>query len=193
LPGDRKYIVADRSDHLFFRIAALIAIVAVFALRILSLPVKNPPENLPLFCTRVLSGDSIEIRWKGETEIVRLIGVDAPEQRETSVDRLKYGKERLRSGAHDRARDVLKGLVENKIVFLRFCPAIRLRGRTSDRRIRAYVYTYRKGRRIDVNAEMCRQGYTYWHTPYPYDRRREFKRYVDEAKKAGRGLWGWKR
>jgi endonuclease YncB( thermonuclease family) len=42
---------------------------------------RNPASSQAPRCIRVLDGDTIEVAWDGETNKVRLIGIDAPETR----------------------------------------------------------------------------------------------------------------
>lgn len=55
---------------------------------------KATDDSVPLaLCTRVLDGDTVEVEWMGNTEHVRILGIDAPETRRTSS--LRSQAERL--------------------------------------------------------------------------------------------------
>lgn len=41
----------------------------------------TPTRNGEALCTRVIDGDTVEIRWAGGLDAVRLVGIDAPETR----------------------------------------------------------------------------------------------------------------
>jgi hypothetical protein len=84
---------------------------------------------------------------------------------------------RLRPGAPLISSGFLRGLCYGKKVRLRHSRSSLHWDGTSSRRILAYVFVDDGGRLIDVNAEICEQGYTYWYSKYPHDRREEFKRY----------------
>jgi endonuclease YncB( thermonuclease family) len=89
-----------------------------------------------------------------------------------------------------RDTEFLRGLCEGKQVRLRYSHSSPRRDGTSSKRILAYVFVEDGGKPIDVNAEICKQGFTYWYSKYPHDRREEFRGYVEKAREAKRGLWG---
>ena len=89
--------------------------------------------------------------------------------------------------------DQFRGLCEGKEVRLRYSSSSPRRDGTSSKRIPAYVFVDNGGTPVEVNAEICRQGYTYWYSKYEHDRREEFRGYVDGAKREKKGFCGLKR
>jgi endonuclease YncB( thermonuclease family) len=149
-----------------------------------------PKENTPLLCTQVIDGNTIRVKWRGRIERVRLLGVDTAERDPSNrKDLAKYGRAIIDAGAYNRATEFLRGLCEGKKVRLRYSRSSPRLDGTSSKRILAYVFVDNGGKPIDVNAEICRQGFTYWYSKYEHDRREEFKQYVEEARDAKRGLW----
>jgi micrococcal nuclease len=124
--------------------------------------------------TRVVDGDTIEVRLSGRTEDVRYIGVDTPETVKPGAPVECYGPE---------AHDFNERLVDDETVRLDF---------DSERRdvygrLLAYV---RVGNEF-VNAELVRKGYATTLTIPPNDRFAErFAQLQRESSAAGLGLWG---
>lgn len=130
------------------------------------------PVQAPV--TRVVDGDTIEVRLDGETEDVRYIGVDTPETVKPGAPVECFGHE---------ASDFNEQLVDGRMVRLEF-DAER---RDVYGRLLAYVHA---GDRF-VNAELVRLGYATTLTIAPNDRFAGlFARLEREAADAGRGLWG---
>ena len=136
-------------------------------------PGATKNERVTARVTRVVDGDTIEVRLGGETEDVRYIGVDTPESVKPDTPVECYA---LRASHYNEA------LVEHETVRLVF-DAER---RDVYGRLLAYVYL---GDRF-VNAELVRRGYATTLTIPPNDRFAAlFDRLQDEAADAGRGLW----
>ncbi|HEX2097205.1 MAG TPA: thermonuclease family protein [Solirubrobacterales bacterium] len=134
----------------------------------------EPPRSASALVTRVVDGDTVEVRLDGETEDVRYIGVDTPEtvKPEAPVD--CFGPQASRFN-HD--------LVERRRVRLVFGAE----RRDHYGRLLAYVYL---GDRF-VNAELVRRGLARTLTIPPNDRFAvRLKRLEMAAARAGRGLWG---
>jgi micrococcal nuclease len=124
--------------------------------------------------TRVVDGDTIEVRFGGHEEDVRYIGVDTPETVAPDEPVQCVGP---------RASAFNHRLVEGKAVRLVF-DAER---RDVYGRLLAYVYL---GRRF-VNAILVRRGFARTLTIAPNDRFAPlFARLAQAAGRAGRGLWG---
>ena len=124
--------------------------------------------------TRVVDGDTVEVRLDGRTEDVRYIGVDTPESVKPDSPVECFGPEA--SGFNHR-------LVEGKRVRLVFGAE----RRDVYGRLLSYVYL---GSRF-VNAELLRRGFARTLTIPPNDRFAErFKRLEIAAGRDGRGLWG---
>ena len=124
--------------------------------------------------TRVVDGDTVEVRIGGKLEDLRYIGVDTPETVKPGDPVECFGPE---------ASDFNKELVDGESVRLEY-DAER---RDVYGRLLAYV-------RIDdvfVNAELVRRGFATTLTIPPNDRfAGMFARLEREASAAGRGLWG---
>ncbi len=136
-------------------------------------PAATKGERVTARVTRVVDGDTIEVRLGGETEDVRYIGVDTPESVKPDTPVECYA---LRASHYNEA------LVDHETVRLVF-DAER---RDVYGRLLAYVYL---GDRF-VNADLVRRGYATTLTIPPNDRFAAlFDRLQDEAANAGRGLW----
>jgi len=123
--------------------------------------------------TRVVDGDTIEVRLDGEIEDVRYIGVDTPETVKPGSPVDCFGPQ----ASHFNHR-----LVEGRRVRLVFG----VERRDVYGRLLSYVYL---GPRF-VNAELLRRGLARTLTIAPNDRFSErFKRLEIAAGRAGRGLW----
>lgn len=134
----------------------------------------EPPRSAQAYVTRVLDGDTVEVRLNGGIEDVRYIGIDTPETVKPGEPVQCYGP----AASHFNHR-----LVEAERVRLVF-DAER---RDVYGRLLAYVYV---GGRL-VNAELLRRGLARTLTIPPNDRFADrFKRLEMAAARAGRGLWG---
>jgi micrococcal nuclease len=123
---------------------------------------------------RVVDGDTIRVRLGDGIEVVRYIGMDTPETVHPTRGVEPYGKE---------ASEVNRALVEGKVVRLYF--DVERRDRYG--RLLAYVCVGE----VFVNAELLRRGYAQLMTVPPNVRFVErFIRLQQEAREAGRGLWG---
>ncbi|MDQ2630061.1 MAG: thermonuclease family protein [Actinomycetota bacterium] len=134
----------------------------------------EPPKSAGAYVTRVVDGDTIEVRLGGQEEDVRYIGVDTPETVKPGAPVDCFGPQ---------ASSFNHRLVERKRVRLVFGAERR------DRygRLLAYVYL---GDRF-VNAELIRRGLARTLTIPPNDRfAGRLKRLEIAAARAGRGLWG---
>jgi micrococcal nuclease len=134
-------------------------------------------DDDPTLVKRVVDGDTIVM---GNGEVVRLIGVDAPETKHANKPVAHFGME---------ATAFVKRLVERKRVRLELDPVNAATGHkdnTRQKRTLAYVYlpdgTF-------VNAEIIRQGYGHALTRYPFRYMEEFRRLEREARENRRGLW----
>ena len=102
---------------------------------------------------KVIDGDTIKIEYKGQTESVRLIGVDTPETVHPNKPVEFFGKE---------ASAFTKNLLLGEDVYLRF--GNEDRGKYN--RILAYVFRAPDG--LFVNLEIVRQGYGKAYVKYPF-------------------------
>jgi micrococcal nuclease len=124
--------------------------------------------------TRVVDGDTVEVRLDGREERVRLIGVDTPESVQPGSPVECFAKA---------ASAETRRLVEGRRVTLRYDAERR------DRYGRLLAYVYRDG--LFVNADLVERGYARTLTiPPNVAYADELTRLAREARAAGRGLWG---
>lgn len=134
----------------------------------------DEPRSATAYVTRVVDGDTVEVRLDGETEDVRYIGVDTPETVKPGAPVDCFGPQASRFN---------HGLVEGRRVRLVFG----VERRDPYGRLLAYVYL---GERF-VNAELVQRGLARTLTIPPNDRFAErLKRLEVAAARAGKGLWG---
>jgi micrococcal nuclease len=123
--------------------------------------------------TRVVDGDTVEVRLDGRLEKVRLIGIDTPESVKPDTPVQCYAKA---------ASAETERLLEGRRVELRFDAERR------DRYGRLLAYVYRDG--LFVNAALVERGYARTLTIPPNVAHAElFARLAREARRGGRGLW----
>jgi micrococcal nuclease len=124
--------------------------------------------------TRVVDGDTIEVRLDGRLEKVRLIGVDTPESVKPGTPVECFAKA---------ASAETQRLVDGRRVTLRYDAERR------DRYGRLLAYVYRDG--VFVNASLVEDGYARTLTiPPNVAHADEFARLTREAREDRRGLWG---
>ena len=124
--------------------------------------------------TRIIDGDTVEIRYDGKLTSVALIGVDTPETVHPGKPIEPYGKE---------ATTFIKNLLLGESVYLRFD------GNRTDRYGRMLAYIYRAPDGLFVNLEIVRQGYGKVYTVFPFKHKALFQHYSGQAQQARRGLW----
>lgn len=134
-------------------------------------------RSLPREATvrRVIDGDTIEL---ADGQLVRYLGIDAPEVRRRVGDRWVVDPEPFAKAAMEANRR----LVEGKTVRLEYDV------QTHDRfgRLLAYVYVGD----VMVNAELLREGFAQLLTIPPDVKYVErFRALVEEARQERRGLW----
>jgi len=124
--------------------------------------------------TRVIDGDTIEVKLEVGTAKVRYIGIDTPE---THGGVEHYGKE---------ATNYNKALVRNKTVWLE----IGEEARDKYDRLLAYIYLD-PAQKSMVNAILVAQGFAEVMTIEPNDKHADlFEDLVRDAKQDNRGMWG---
>lgn len=127
---------------------------------------------------KVIDGDTIQVNINGKKEVVRLLGIDAPE----SVDPQKpiqcFSKA---------ATDKMKSLVLGKSVILTEDNS--QGNRDKNNRLLRYVYLPNSSRTF-VNGEMVKQGYAFSYREYPTKYRNKFNTWETYAKDNNLGLWG---
>lgn len=120
---------------------------------------------------RVIDGDTLEL---SAGERVRLIGVDTPETKDPRKPVQYFGRE---------AAEFTRRMVEGKRVRLEYDWERR------DKYGRTLAYVYLEDGTF-LNAEIIRQGYGFAYTRSPFKYLEEFRKLEQEAREAGRGLWG---
>lgn len=126
--------------------------------------------------TKVTDGDTLRVDVDGESERVRLIGINTPETVDPRREVECFGKE---------ASERMKGLAEGKLIRLEYDGS--QGSRDTYGRLLAYVYL-EDGEML--NRKMVAEGYAYeytYMTPYKYQT--EFKELQNLARSSGRGLW----
>ena len=124
--------------------------------------------------TRIIDGDTIEIRYNGKSRKVALIGVNTPETVHPEKPIEAFGKE---------ATAFIKNLLKGESVYLRFD------SNRTDKYGRLLAYLYRAPDGLFVNLEIIRQGYGKVYTTFPFKHKALFQHYSGQAQQAGRGLW----
>jgi len=124
-------------------------------------------------CTRVIDGDTIVI---GETEKVRLIGIDTPEAVHPNKPVEYFGKE---------ASAFTRKMVEGKQVRLEYD------WQRKDKYGRTLAYVYLEDGTF-LNLEIIKQGYGFAYTKYPFKFLEEFRQAEKEARQNKIGLWNKK-
>ena len=124
--------------------------------------------------TRIIDGDTIEIRYAGKPTSVVLIGVDTPETVHPSKPVEPFGKE---------ATAFTSNLLLGESVYLRFD------GNRTDTYGRLLAYLYRAPDGLFVNLEVVRQGYGKVYTVFPFKHKTLFQHYSGQAQQSRRGLW----
>jgi micrococcal nuclease len=154
--------------------ALLLIAVALVVLRPWEHDVAAGPASATVAVTRVVDGDTVEVRLGGRIEDVRLIGIDTPETVKPGTPVQCFGP---------RASHFTKRLLEGREVHLVFG----VERRDVYGRLLAYAYL---GRHF-VNPILVRRGLARSLTIPPNDRFAPlFRRLELAAARTGRGLWG---
>lgn len=118
---------------------------------------------------------------------VRLIGVDTPEMHDdprNTQNARKNGLDAKRVIAFaKKAKDFTRGAVEGKPVRLEYD------WQRVDRYGRVLAYVYRDEDGLFLNAEIIREGFGFSYPYFPFRHAELFRRYDEEARQNGRGLW----
>lgn len=139
---------------------------------------------------RINDGDTITVRLGGKSELVRLIGVDAPET-SFSKSLARKAKQAGRSllaeaqaGAASRA--ALEGMVQvgDTVHLLDGRPQSERR----DRYGRRLAFVYLADGRL-LNLELIAQGWARAYRSFDYRHKRDFLEAEKQARQARRGLW----
>jgi micrococcal nuclease len=131
----------------------------------------------PCRVVRVFDGDTIAVRCSGRWELVRYIGIDAPETRHPTRGEQPGGRE---------ATALNERLVRGRWVRLE----TDVQRRDAHDRLLAYVWVREPGGEVMVNARMLASGHARLLTIPPNVRHvKQFIALQQEARRAGRGLW----
>jgi len=153
--------------------AVLLAAVALLVLRPWE-GESEPPRAATATVSRVVDGDTFEVRLGGRVEDIRMIGIDTPESVEPGAPVQCFGP---------RASHFARRLLEGRQVRLVFG----VERRDAYGRLLAYA---RLGPRF-VNALLIRRGLARTLTIPPNDRFAPLLRRLERrAARSGRGLWG---
>ncbi len=123
---------------------------------------------------RVIDGDTLVVRYQGERQTVRLIGVDTPETVHPTRPVQYFGAE---AGAFTKA------LLDGQTVEL----VVDRAGDTVDAYGRLLRLAYLDGE--NFNATLIREGYGHAIREFDYSMRREFIALENQARIQRRGLW----
>ncbi len=140
---------------------------------------EAPTETLPdgqYFVDRVVDGDTTRIWIDGESESIRIIGLDTPETVDPRKPVQCFGQE-----ASNRA----KSLLEDQIITLELDPT---QGEFDKYQRRLGYLILPDGR--NFSKVMIAEGYAFEYTyQKPYKYQAEFKQAEKDAREDGRGLW----
>jgi micrococcal nuclease len=127
---------------------------------------------------RVFDGDTIAVKCSGREELVRYIGIDAPETHHPTRGEQPGGRE---------AAALNERLVGGRWVRLE----TDVQRRDAHDRLLAYVWVLEPGgREVMANARMLAEGHARLMTIPPNVRHvKQFVALQQEARRAGRGLW----
>ena len=125
--------------------------------------------------TRVADGDTFDVNMDGNTETVRMIGVDTPETVKPNSPPECYGKE---------ASDYTKQQLKNQTVRLEADP----KNQNRDRYNRLLRYVYLPDGSL-FQANLISRGYGFAYTSFPFTKAAEFTQLQETAQKQALGLW----
>lgn len=121
-------------------------------------------------------GDTITVDIDGQSEKVRLVGVDTPETRDPRTSVQCFGRA---------ASEFTKSLIGSNQIRLETDKLSDNR----DRYDRLLRYVYLPDNKL-LNAELIRQGYGFAYTVFPFDKMEEFRQLEKQARESELGLWG---
>ncbi|MFD1570002.1 thermonuclease family protein [Halorubrum laminariae] len=141
--------------------------------------------------TRVIDGDTIEVAFpNGETDTVRLLGVDTPETTRDSVTPEEFGIPDTAAGRDhlhtwgQRATRYATDTLANETVRIETDPDANRRGGFG--RLLAYVYVDGE----NVNEQLLANGYARLYDT-PFSMREALRETEREARAESAGLWGF--
>lgn len=125
--------------------------------------------------TRFVDGDTIDVKMNGNTETIRMIGVDTPETHRPNTPIQCYGPQ---------ASDFTKNLIGSNSVRLQADPLDTNR----DRYGRLLRYVYLSDGTL-VEDRLISEGYGFAYTLFPFEKKERFVAEEQMAKDAKKGLW----
>lgn len=147
----------------------------IFSLTVVQQPVFASNKQIFYTVTKVIDGDTIQVKIGSKKEKVRLIGIDTPEIVDPRKTVQCFGKE-----ASQKAKNLMLG------------KKVRLESDTTNsnrdkyNRLLRYVYL-QDG--TSVNEVMIKEGYAFTYVQFPFQYMPKFKQYQSEAKSSNKGLW----
>jgi micrococcal nuclease len=152
-----------------------------------------PPVSLPpaaaneARCVGVLDGDTVRVEWQGNTEEIRLLGIDCPETRQGKKLQEQAQRRHLKADFVMRYGQIASGTTENwllnrnlRIVF----PSGKVE-RDSFGRLLAYV----EQQGVDIGERLLLGGNAFlWDDVHP--RQESYQLFMAEAKRQKKGIWG---
>lgn len=126
--------------------------------------------------TRIIDGDTIEVKIKDKQELVRLIGINTPEVDSPYTEEECFGPE---------ASGYAKKLLDKKEVYL--IPDSNGQDRDKYNRLLRYVFL---ANGLFVNAEILKNGFAYNYIYEPFEFMKQFDFWEKKAKESKIGLWG---
>ena len=138
-------------------------------------PVEDFTTDTAYKVVKVIDGDTVKLDYNSKVTNFRLIGVDTPETVHPSKPVEAFGKE---------ASAFTRNLLLGESVYLRFDVE------QTDKYGRHLAYLYRAPDGLFVNLEIVRQGYGHAYTRFPFKYMELFRYYGNQARTAGKGLYG---
>ncbi len=147
-------------------------------------PYKKVSKNIPSIevnkqyeVTKVVDGDTFDIKLENQTVKVRMLGVDTPETVDPRKTVQCFGKE---------ASNKTKELLLKHTVSLQTDPTQGI----TDKYDRLLAYVYRDDG-LFINEYLLKNGFAHEYTyNIPYTKQTEFKALEKEARESRAGLWG---
>ena len=138
---------------------------------------KFAAEETAYKIIRVVDGDTVDIKYEGESKPIRMIGIDTPEVDGPYTDLEPYG---------EKASNFTKNLLLGESVYLRFD------GKRIGPHDRMRAYLYRAPDGLFVNLEIVRQGYGHADKDPAFKHKHQelFQAYELRASQAKKGLHG---
>lgn len=184
LPGESRFRVRSgtNSERWFFIgiliVALLLFPVSMSGVSALISEQTGPDDGEIAVVTRVIDGDTIEVKTGMGKKTVRLIGIDTPETWRANEC---YG---------NKSKKFTTKMLDGEVVKL----TTSTYGEPVDVYGRLLRYVWLDidgdGDREDFDKILVKRGYAKLYTSAPHDYELEYRRARNDARKADRGLWG---